>query len=173
MKKVLLAFCMLLGVLSYAQTPFDRFEKDDKVNSVVVNKKMFDLMAKVKVDANDAETKNYLALIKKLDHLKLFTSKDQTSAKALNAAAESYLKQGTLEELMRSADNGKNVKIYVKSTGVNDIITELLMLVEDQNSSSNVSVMSLTGNFALSELSVLTQKMKLPGSDAINKASKK
>ena len=132
---------------------------------------MFDLMAKVKVEASDAETKNYLALIKKLDHLKVFTSKDQTSAKALNTAAENYLRQSTLEELMRSAENGKNVKIYVKSTGVDDIITELLMLIEDQNTTSNVSVMSLTGNFALNELSILTQKMKLPGSEAIKKAS--
>lgn len=173
MKKVLLAFCMLIGVLSFAQTPFDKFEKDDKVNAVVVNKKMFDLMAKVKVEVNDAETKNYLALIKKLEHLKVFSSKDQASAKGLLNAVETYLKQRPLEELMRSSENGKNVKIYVKSTGVNDIVTELLLVIEDQNQASNVNIMSLTGNFALSELSVLTQKMNLPGSDVITKASKK
>jgi hypothetical protein len=34
-------------------------------------------------------------------------------------------------------------------------------------------VLSLTGNFSLDEISMLTEKMRLPGGDELKKASKK
>jgi hypothetical protein len=72
---------------------------------------------------------------------------------------------------MRVTDKGKNVRIYVKS-GLGDTqIKELLMFVEGASNNETV-LMSLTGNFDLDELSVLTDKMKLPGGDDLKKASK-
>jgi hypothetical protein len=53
----------------FAQAVFDKFDGQDDVTSIIVNKKMFEI--KVKVDASDKETQQYMNLIKKLDNLKV------------------------------------------------------------------------------------------------------
>jgi hypothetical protein len=40
---------------------------------------MFELMSKVKVDASDKETQQYMNLIKKLDNLKVLTTSTQSN----------------------------------------------------------------------------------------------
>jgi hypothetical protein len=72
---------------------------------------------------------------------------------------------------MRINEKGKSVKIYVKSGASESQIKELLMFIEGSGKEETV-LMSLTGDFDLNELSVLTDKMKLPGGDDLKKASK-
>ena len=85
-----------------------------------------------------------------------------------------YLKSNPLEELMRVNNEGKNVKIYVKSGANEKIVKELLMFIEDPSSKDKQAiVLSLTGNFNLDEISALTEKMNLPGGNELKKASKK
>jgi len=70
-------------------------------------------------------------------------------------------------------DGGKNIKIYVKSGATSSKVKELLMFIEGGGSKDDDTVlMSLTGNFDLNELSVLTDKMNLPGGDALKKSAK-
>jgi hypothetical protein len=74
---------------------------------------------------------------------------------------------------MRVNGDGKNVKIYVKSGANENIVKELLMYIEGANmKDANTVVLSLTGNFSLDEISMLTEKMSLPGGDDLKKASK-
>ena len=56
--KKFLITVMLVFIASpiFAQAAFDKFDGQDDVTSIIVNKKMFDLMSKVKVDASDKET---------------------------------------------------------------------------------------------------------------------
>jgi hypothetical protein len=42
----------------FAQAVFDKFDGQDDVTSIIVNKKMFELMSKVKVDASDRKHSN-------------------------------------------------------------------------------------------------------------------
>jgi hypothetical protein len=57
MKNVVVAIALFLAsTVSFAQGAFDKFEDKEGVTSVVVNKKMFEMMSKVKVDAKDKET---------------------------------------------------------------------------------------------------------------------
>jgi hypothetical protein len=59
-------------------------KSDDQVGcKFIVNKKMFDLMSKVKMDASDKEMQQYLALIKKKNNLRVFTTKS-TSCRRRN-----------------------------------------------------------------------------------------
>ena len=51
----------------FAQSALDKYDGQDGVTSIIVNKKMFQMMGSVKVDANDKETQQYLSLMKKLD----------------------------------------------------------------------------------------------------------
>lgn len=171
-RKIALTLALFLATSSlFAQSAFDKFDGQDDVTSIIVNKKMFDLMSKVKMDASDKDTQQYLALIKKLDNLKVFTTKSTRVEGEMKLAAEKYVKTAGLEELMRVNDNGRNVKIMVKSGTSDTQIRELLMFIEGAKNEDTV-LMSLTGNFDLNQLSVLTDKMRIPGGDDLKKATK-
>ncbi|MRX38263.1 DUF4252 domain-containing protein [Flavobacterium sp. LC2016-23] len=161
----------LVTTIFYGQGAFDKFDGQDDVTSVIVNKKMFDLMSKVKVDATDKETQQYIKLIKKLDYLKVFTTKNPKVEAEMKASAEKYIKTAGLEELMRVNDSGKNIKILVKSGASDTQVKELLMFIDGAKNEESV-LLSLTGNFDLNEISVLTDKMQLPGGSDLKKASK-
>jgi hypothetical protein len=172
MKKFILTLVVVLvSSPFFAQAAFDKFDGQDDVTSIIVNKKMFDLMSKVKVDASDRETQQYLNLIKKLDNLKVFTTKSTRVENEMKISADKYIKSAGLEELMRVNDSGKNIKILVKSGAKDSQIRELLMFIEGAKNDDTV-LMSLTGDFDLSEISILTDKMRIPGGDDLKKATK-
>ena len=156
----------------FAQSGFEKYDGQDGVTSIIVNKKMFQMMGSVKVDANDKETQQYLSLMKKLDNLKVFTTTNTKIAADMKLSADKYMKTAGLEELMRVNDSGKNVKIWVKSGSTDTQVRELLMFIEDASRADETVLMSLTGDFSLSEISILTDKMKIPGGDDLKKATK-
>lgn len=172
MKKFVIVFILaLMPSLFFAQvSAFDKFEKNG-VTAVIVNKKMFELMGNVKTP-KDKETQQYLNLIRKLDYLKVFTTTSSKIALEMKGTVESYLKRNPLEELMRISDSGRNIRIYVKSGSTSSQVKELLMFMEGSGKNDTV-LMTLTGSFDLSEISLLTDKMNLPGGNVLNKAAKK
>jgi hypothetical protein len=172
-KKLLLTLTFLLIASPFfAQSAFEKFEGQDDVTALIVNKKMFELMSKVKVDVSDKQAQQYLNLIKKLDNLRVFTTTNVKSINELKSAADKYVKTAGLEELMRVNDSGKNIKILVKSGGSDSQIKELLMFIEGGSKTDQTVLMSLTGDFDLNEISILTDKMKIPGGDELKKASR-
>lgn len=174
MKKIytLIVFVLVSTITFAQQSVFDKFEGMDNVKSVLVTKKMFQMMGNVKMDANDKEMQKFISLTKKLDNLKQFSTSNPKIKADLKATAEKYMVSAGLEELMRLKDGTQNIRISVKSAGTNSQIKELLMLIEDSGASNETIVMSLTGNFDLNELSVLTDKMNLPGGNVLNKTAK-
>jgi hypothetical protein len=168
MRKLILSIVLVLTANTFfAQTVFDKFDGQEDITAVIVNKKMFTLLSKM--DVKDKETQQYL--IKKLDNLKVFVTSSDKKGDEMKSVSDKYIKSAALEELMRVNEKGKSVKIYVKSGATDSQIKELLMFVEGGGKEESV-LMSLTGNFDLDELSVLTDKMKLPGGDDLKKASK-
>ena len=174
MKKIIVYVALLVSSMVFSQNAFEKLEDKEGVESIVVSKKMFEMMSKVKVDAKDKEMQQYMNLLKKLDNLKVFTTSNTKISSDMKATVNSYLKSNPLEELMRVNGDGKNVKIYVKSGANENIVRELLMFIEGSNmKDAGTVVLSLTGNFSLDEISMLTEKMNLPGGDDLKKASKK
>ena len=170
MRKVILSLVLVLSTSTFfAQSVFDRFDGQDDIATVIVNKKMFSLLSKMEV--KDKETQQYVNLIKKLDNLKVFVTSSDKKADEMKAVSEKYIKTASLEELMRVTDKGKSVKIFVKSGATESQIRELMMFVEGGPKDESV-LMSLTGDFDLNELSILTDKMNLPGGAELKKASK-
>ena len=170
MKKLILTLVVILTTNTFfGQSVFDKFDGQDDITAVVVTKKMFSLLSKM--DVKDKETQQYVNLIKKLETLKVFVTENGKKSDEMKVIADKYLKSASLEELMRINDKGKSVKIYVKSGASDSQIKELLMFIEGSGKEETV-LMSLTGDFDLNELSVLTDKMNLPGGDDLKKASK-
>lgn len=170
MKKVILTLVVILTTNTFfGQTVFDKFDGQDDITAVIVNKKMFSLLSKMEV--KDKESQQYVNLIKKLDNLKVFVTTSDKKSDEMKAVADKYLKTASLEELMRINEKGKSVKIYVRSGATDSQIKEMFMFIEGSGKEETV-LMSLTGDFDLNEISVLTDKMNLPGGDDLKKASK-
>lgn len=170
-KKIILIIALVLvSNTLLAQSVFDKFDNQDDITTVIVNKKMFSMLSKV--DAKDKQSQQYINLIKKLDNLKVFVTANDKKSDDMKVVADKYIKTAGLEELMRINEKGKTVKIYVKSGATDSQVKELLMFIEGSGKEESV-LMSLTGNFDLDELSSLTDKMKLPGGDELKKAGKK
>ncbi|HEY0045628.1 MAG TPA: DUF4252 domain-containing protein [Flavobacterium sp.] len=168
MKKLFITVVLaLLPSLIFAQTAFDKFDGQDDVTSVIVNKKMFEMMGNVK----NQESQQYLNLIKKLNNLKVFTTTSTRVTSDMKATAEKYIKTAGLEELMRISEQGRNIKIMVKSGAGATQVRELLMFMEGSGKNETV-LMSLTGDFDLNDISLLTDKLKLPGGENLKKAGK-
>lgn len=170
-KSIVTVLLLLVSTMFFAQSAFDKYDGQDDVTSIIVNKKMFQMMGSVKVDANDKETQQYLTLMKKLDNLKVFTTTSTRVSSEMKLTIDKYIKSIGLEELMRTNDSGKNVRILVKSGAPEGQVKELLMFIEGSNKENETVLMSLTGSFDLSEISALTDKMKIPGGNDLKKAT--
>lgn len=169
MKKLIVTIVLtLMPALFFGQTAFDKFDGQDDVTSVIVNKKMFQMMGNVK----NQESQQYLNLIKKLDNLKVFTTASSRVTTDMRATAEKYIKSAGLEELMRINDKGQNIKIMVKSGAGATQVRELLMFIEGSAKGNETVLMSLTGDFDLNDISMLTDKLNLPGGNDLKKAAK-
>lgn len=174
MKKTVLLFALmiLLPFYSSAQTAFDKYDNQDNVTAVIVNKKMFELMSKVKMESK--EDIAYLNLIKKLENLKVYKTVNPKTGTDMRTTVDKYLSSTSMDELMRMNENGKNSKILVKSIPGSTNVSELLMFIEGTGAKGNETVlMSLTGDFNINEISLLTKRMNLPGSEVLNSAAKK
>lgn len=173
-KKLSRGIALLVAVLTVnfasAQAVFDKFDNQDDVRAVIVNKKMFTMMSKMEVKDKDGQ--QFLALVKKLENLKVFITSNDKRATEMKSEALKYIKTAGLDELMRVTEKGKSVRIYVRSGATESQVKELLMFIEGTGKEESV-LMSLTGNFDLDELSALTEKMNLPGGDELKKAGKK
>jgi len=157
-----------MPTMFFAQvSAFAKYEDRDDVTSVIVNKKMFEMMGKVK----NNESQEYLNLIKKLDNLRVFTTQNAKTAADMKATANAHIKSVGLEELMRVNDKGQNIKIMVKTGATETKVKELLMFIEGSPKGDTV-LMSLTGEFDLNDISMLTEKMNLPGTSELRKAGK-
>jgi hypothetical protein len=173
MKKTIITFAFfIISTAFFAQSSFDKYDSQDGVGSIIVNKKMFQMMSSVKVDTNDKETQHYLELIKKFDNLKVFTTSNATISADMKMTAEKYMKSAGLEEMMKVTDNGKNLKVWVKSGASESQIRELLMFSVESNKNNESVLMSLTGDFNINDIAILMSKMKIPGGDDLKKATK-
>ena len=169
MKKLIVtAIIALMPVLMFAQPAFSKFEDREDVTTVVVTKKMFEMMGGVK----NKESQQYLNMIKKLENLRVFTTQNAKTAAEMKATAEKHIKSAGLEELMRVNDKGQNIRIMVKTGSSETKVKELLMFIQDSGKGGETVLMSLIGEFDLNDISMLTEKMNLPGGNELKKAGK-
>jgi hypothetical protein len=100
MKKLILilTFVLIPQVFFGQQSVFDKFDGMDDVTSVLVTKKMFQMMGNVKMDANDKETQQFITLTKKLNNLKVFTTSNPKIKVDLKSVADKYIVSAGLDE---------------------------------------------------------------------------
>lgn len=188
MKKIVIIVALLVTpVVTFAQSLFDKYEDLDAVTSVVVNQKMFNMLAQIDVKSDDPEADEFLTMVKNLKNLKVLTTGNETISANMKADVEKYLKSSQLEELMRIKDGDQTVKFYVKEGKDENHVKELLMFVtglKEVTKDSNIEIngkkreietvlLSLTGDIDLRQVSKLTNQMNVPGGKHLEKAGKK
>ncbi|WP_158961372.1 DUF4252 domain-containing protein [Myroides fluvii] len=173
MKRIVpyLICCFLLFTANvvWAQDSFSKFEKNKNISNVVVNKKMFEMMANVKVEATNTEEQRYFDLIKKLTSLRVFNTKTQEVKKDMTTTISEYVQSKNLKELINKKDNDSKIVIYIDKSGTNQTISELVMYNDSVDPTKESVLVLITGNFSLKELSSLTKKMNLPLGNTLDK----
>lgn len=187
MKKLVLIIAIALSpVVTFGQSLFDKYEDLDGVTSVVVNQKMFNMLAQIDVQTDDPEADEFLNMVKKLDNLKVLTTGDAKVSGQMKADVDKYLKTANLEELMRIKDGDQTVNFYVKNGKDENHVKELLMFVnglKELTKNQDITIngekrevetvlLSLTGDIDLRQVSKLTNKMNVPGGKQLEKAGK-
>lgn len=176
-KYILIAVMTVLPLVGFSQSVFDKFEDLDDVTTVIVNKSMFNLLAKMDIETDDPEAKEFINIVNSLKSLKVFTTENKKIGDDMKSSVDSYLNSSKMEELMRIKDKDANVKFYIKEGKDADHVSELLMFVtgmkdvEANGHKFETVILSLTGDIDLNNISSLTKKMNLP--EELNEASKK
>ena len=168
MKKLIIGMvAILLPFLSNAQS-FDKYENMKEVDAVVITNKMFKLLTKIDLNADDKETQEYIDLIENLDEIRVFTSKQNDVRQQMAADVNSYLKKGNLQELMRVSNDGKTVRFYFKPGKSDDYVSQLFMFMEGQEESEPISViLNITGEIDLTQVSRLARDFQIPGGEEL------
>lgn len=153
MKKfIITAVFAALPFVSFAQTTaFTKFEDVDGIQSISLNKEMFEMVKSFDSSSTDEKTKGYMDLAGQLDNLKVYTTKEKKYKKQIKEAVSGYLKQNPLQELMSITDKGNRIKIYVKQGG-DSIIKEGLVFVDNDDSKEDAVLLSFTGNLNLDDV---------------------
>jgi len=176
---------VMMPLTGMAQDVFEKYSDSDKVSYVSIKPKMFQMLAKIDIDTDDAEAKAYMEMVNSITSFKTMATGDLTIAKSITKWVTT--RSTTLEELMEVKDNGVVMKFYVKQGKDEDHVSELLMFINGLDAVTKGSdieingekrtietvVISLTGNIDLNQISKLTQKMNLPGGEELEKKSKK
>ena len=187
MKKLVLILAILVTPIAmFSQSLFDKYEDLDEVTSVVVNQKMFNMLAQIDVKTDDPEADEFLNMVKNLKNLKVLTTGSESISAQIKADVDKYLRKSELEELMRIKDGDQTVKFYVKEGKDENHVKELLMFVsglkemtKDQDITINgkkreveTVILSLTGDIDLKQVSKITKKMNVKGGEHLDKVGK-
>lgn len=188
MKKLVLIVAIVLApVMSFGQSMFDKYEDMEGVTSMVVNQKMFSMLASMDINVDDPEAQEYLDMVKKISNFKVMTTGDEGISSKMTADVESYLKRSKLDELMRIKDGDQTVKFYVREGKNENYVKELLMYVtglKEMTKDTDITingekreietvVLSLTGDIDLRQVSKIAQKMEIKGGEHLEKVKDK
>ena len=188
MKKLVLIIAVVFTLMTgFSQSVFDKYEDNEEVASVILNQKMFKMLATMGVDIDDPEMKEYAEMASSITGFKVFTTGDEKVSADMKATVNRYLKSSDLEELMRIKDGDQTVNFYVKEGKDDNHVKELLMHItglKEMTKDSNIEingqkrefetvVMTLTGDIDLRHVSKITNQMDIPGGEQLKKAGKK
>jgi len=176
---VLMALLMM-PLTSMAQDIFSKYSDNADVTYVNIKPKMFQMLAKMDIDTEDSETKEYMEMVNSITSLKTIMTEKGNISSDITAWVNS--KSRGLEELMEVKDDGTVIKFFIKEGKDEDHVEELLIFVNglsNQMEGSDLEingkdrkfetiVVSLTGDIDLNQISKLTQQMNIPGGEHLD-----
>jgi hypothetical protein len=161
MKKTIILIALIVApVVSFGQSMFDKLENMEVVSSFIINKDAFQLLQQFNPEGGgDSEAMEVFKMIQELKELRVFKTEDTSAAKEMETMVGSAIKKSKLTELMRFKEKGSKAKIYVKTNGKKDTVSEVLMFMsgagELTDGFAESLIVSLTGVININKLSKL------------------
>jgi len=169
MKKIIVLIALVIApAVSFGQSMFDKLENMEDVSSFIVNKDAFQLLQKFGGNMEgDSEAVEIFKMVQNLNELKVFKTNSVKVAKEMESMVNKSVSSSKLTELMRFKEKGSRAKIYVKTNGNKDTVSEVLMFVsgvsEMTEGNAESVVVSLTGEIDINKLSSLADKFSKEG----------
>src|SRR5690606_28096575 len=108
---VIVMAIMLLPISGMAQDIFEKYNGNSEVTYVSIQPKMFQMIAKMGINVEDAEAKAYMDMVKSITSFKTIVTDNKTISADISKWVKS--RSSSLEELMQVKDGGAEVKFYV------------------------------------------------------------
>jgi hypothetical protein len=155
---------VMMPLTSMAQDVFTKYDGNPDVTYVNIKPKMFQILAKMDIDTDNPEAKEYLETVNSITSLKAIITGEVAISNEISSWVDS--KSRNLDELMEVRDDGTVVKFYIKEGKDENHVEELLIFVNGLGNKMNDSdaqikgkernietvIVSITGNIDLNKL---------------------
>ena len=167
---------LLITPFPMAQSIFDTYQTDDRVTYVSISPQMFSMLAKLNINNEDSEAKEFIELVTQIKTFKLLRTDDPGISMIFFDWTKAYVKEKKLVELTRVRENKKKVYFYVLKSDIDHIVAELVMLVQDEGEVSGISekesqtvILLIQGSIDLFHIASLIKNLDLPAVDELKK----
>ena len=103
---------LLITPFLIAQSIFDTYQTDDRVTYVSISPQMFSMLAKLNINTEDSEAKEFMDLVTQIKTFKLLRTDDPRISVIFSDWTQAYVKEKKLVELTRVRENEKIVYFY-------------------------------------------------------------
>jgi len=182
MKKIYVVLFMLGTLFLSAQSIFDAYANNEEISYVSISPKMFQMLGKMSVSSSDPEAAEFLKMVQSIRNFKVLVSANAAISDEMMEWVTQQVLEKKLEELMTVKDVDSDIHFYVKESGKEDLVEQLLMFAFDKTGGASAPVvrgkkvesvlMLLEGAIDLNQISKLTEKMDLPGGEQLKMAGK-
>lgn len=156
MKNIILITSFLIVLASntiFAQSAFEKYERDENVTSFIAGKKTFAMLAQTKLNSGDEKLQKGKEILSGVESISVYTTENQSVASDMKATVAAYAQSSGLEDLMQIKESGKRIGIMVKQGASDNIVTEVLVFIGNEKTSKNNEsvIVLITGNFNLDD----------------------
>ena len=167
---------LLITPFLIAQSIFDTYQTDDRVTYVSISPQMFSMLAKLNINTEDSEAKEFMDLVTQIKTFKLLRTDDPRISVIFSDWTQAYVKEKKLVELTSVRENEKIVYFYALQSNMDHIVAELVMLVQDEGEVSGISekksqtvILLIQGSIDLFHIASLIKNLDLPAGDELKK----
>lgn len=177
MRKIILIIALALtAVTTFAQSAFEKYEKDENVTSFIAGKKTVQMIANTKLNSDNEKIQKGREMLNGVESIEVYTTAKQSVASDMKTTVAAYSKSAGLEDLMQISDSGKRISIMVKEGASESIVTQFLVFIHSDKpktaknndpSSSELAQQSIivlvTGNFNMDDFSEMLSGKTVTG----------
>ena len=158
-----------------AQSVFETYKSNERVNYVSISPKMFSMLAKLNIDNKDPESKEFLELVSQINTFKLLRTDEPIISDDFSDWTQEYAKTNQLSELMQVREDQTTVYFFATLSEKENIVNQLVMLAQEDNDNAALGYRNQTvllyidGKIDLVRIASLVQKLDIPGGKELNK----
>ena len=167
-KKIILIIALtFVSNTIFAQSAFEKYERDENVTSFIAGKKTFAMLAKTKFNSDDEKIQKGKEILNQVESVQVYTTEKQSVALDMKTTVAAYAQSAGLEDLMEIKNSGKRISIMVRQGASENIVTQVLVLITTDkvqaSKNSETVIVLVTGNFNMEDFSEMISEKTVTG----------